>query len=97
MSKASDRRLTHDIDANALIYFPPVHRRMAADVLCKWAVERWNAEVKDRPLVNVHRRILDDTWRQVIRYAGGNPDKLIGPDHDTLVLQAQTRNVQAIK
>jgi hypothetical protein len=49
-----------------------------------WAVSRWQAEVSQRPLVNVHRRTLDDTWRQVIRYFGGDPDKLLGPDHDTL-------------
>lgn len=54
-----------------------------------WAVSRWNDEVKHRPLVNVHRRTLDDTWRQVIRYFGGDPDKLIGPSHDTLHMQAQ--------
>ena len=52
--------------------------------LLVWAVERWNAEVKNRPLVNIHRRTLDDTWRAVMRYAGGNPDELVGPDHDTL-------------
>jgi hypothetical protein len=33
----------------------------------------------------VHRRTLDDTWRQVIRHFGGDPDKLIGPNHDTLL------------
>lgn len=54
-----------------------------------WAVSRWNDEVKHRPLVNVHRRTLDDTWRQVIRYFGGDPDKLIGPSHDMLMMQAQ--------
>lgn len=50
-----------------------------------WAVERWTAEVAHRPLINVHRRTLDDTWRQVITYLGGNPNQLLGPDHDTLV------------
>jgi hypothetical protein len=50
-----------------------------------WAVSRWQAEVSQRPLVNVHRRTLDDTWRQVIRHFGGDPDKLIGPNHDTLL------------
>lgn len=54
-----------------------------------WAVSCWQAEVMNRPLVNVHRRTLDDTWRQVIRYFGGDPDKLLGPDHDTLHMQAQ--------
>lgn len=54
-----------------------------------WAVSCWQAEVSQRPLVNVHRRTLDDTWRQVIHYFGGDPDKLIGPDHDTLHMRAQ--------
>jgi hypothetical protein len=49
-----------------------------------WAVSRWQAEVSQRPLVNVHRRTLDDTWRQVVRYFGGDPDNLLGPAHDAL-------------
>lgn len=53
--------------------------------LLSWAVERWNREVKNRPLVNVNRRTLDETWRQVIRYAGGDDRELIGPAHDELV------------
>lgn len=53
--------------------------------LRQWAVERWCAEAMHRPLTNVHRRSLDDVWRQVIRYSGGDPDKLIGPAHDDLV------------
>ncbi len=51
----------------------------------EWAVERWEAEVKHRPLVNVHRRPIDDTWRQVIRYFGGDPEALCGPAHDDLI------------
>ncbi len=58
--------------------------------LLDWAVGRWNAEVRNRPLQNVYRRILDDTWRQVIRFAGGDPKALVGPDHDTLVAVAKT-------
>lgn len=50
-----------------------------------WAAGRWAAEVKNRPLMNVHRRSLDDAWRQVIRYFGGNPDQLVGPAHDDLL------------
>lgn len=51
----------------------------------RWAVERWQAEVMHRPLVNVHRRSLDDCWRQVIRHFGGDPEALVGPAHDELV------------
>lgn len=53
-----------------------------------WAVSRWHAEVANRPLINVHRRSLDDAWRQVIRHFGGDPDALIGPAHDALVAAA---------
>jgi hypothetical protein len=53
--------------------------------LLEWALYRWEAEVKDRPLQNVHRRPLDDAWRQVIRFAGGNDVVLCGPTHDDLV------------
>jgi hypothetical protein len=49
-----------------------------------WAVSRWQAEVSQRPPVNVHRRTLDDTWRQVVRYFGGDPGKLLGASHDEL-------------
>ena len=51
----------------------------------QWAVSKWHDEVANRPLVNIHRRTLDGTWRQVIRRAGGNPDELIGHSHDALV------------
>lgn len=51
-----------------------------------WACERWQREVAHRPLRNVHRRTLDDTWRQVIRRLGGDPDILLPmADHDSLV------------
>lgn len=50
-----------------------------------WAVERWNAEVSNRPLQNIHRRTLDDTWRQVIRHLGGDDVILCGPAHDELL------------
>jgi hypothetical protein len=48
-------------------------------------VSRWNDEVKHRHLVNKNRRALDDTWRQVIRWAGGDPVELLGPSHDDLL------------
>jgi hypothetical protein len=57
--------------------------------LLSWAAQRWHDEVFHRPMVNKNRRTLDDTWRQVIRFAGGDPDKLIGPDHDTLAASPQ--------
>ncbi len=51
----------------------------------QWAVGRWNDEVGLRPMQNIHRRTLDDTWRQVIKQAGGNPDELVGLSHDALL------------
>jgi hypothetical protein len=50
-----------------------------------WAVIRWNAEVANRPLQNIHRRTLDTTWRQVIRHFGGDDLILCGPSHDELL------------
>ena len=58
--------------------------RAKGDAL-EWAVSRWLDEVSNRPLANVHRRTLDDTWRQVIRHFGGDPDALVGPSHDALI------------
>jgi len=57
----------------------------AAGNALSWAVDRWIDEVKYRPLVNVHRRTLDDTWRQVMRHFGGDPEQLVGPSHDALM------------
>ncbi|ABR10595.1 BcepNY3gp60 [Burkholderia phage BcepNY3] len=57
----------------------------AETAMLDWAVGRWDAEVKNRPLTNVHRRSLDDTWRQVVRHCGGDDVSLIGPRHDDLV------------
>ena len=51
----------------------------------RWAVSRWEAEVKNRPLRNIHRRTLDDTWRQVIRHYGGDDVGLCGLPHDELI------------
>jgi hypothetical protein len=56
-----------------------------ADALLNWAVERWHAEVAHRPLINVHRRSLDDAWRQVMRRLGADDVVLCGPRHDDLL------------
>lgn len=62
----------------------------------EWAVDRWHAEVASRPLVNVHRRALDDTWRQIIRRLGGDAGLLCGPAHDELLaLAASTGQEEA--
>ena len=59
--------------------------------LLEWAVDQWKRQVGGRPLRNVHRRSLDDVWRQVIRWAGGDPDKLVGPPHDELLAMESKR------
>jgi hypothetical protein len=41
--------------------------------LAAWVLERWDAEVGNRPLENVHRRTLDNTWAQVYRKLTGCP------------------------
>lgn len=60
------------------------------DGLLEWAIAGWNREVSQRPLENKHRRTLDDVWRQVIVFAGGNPDDLLGTSHDELIAAAPT-------
>lgn len=56
----------------------------AREALANWAAERWHAEVANRPMVNVHRRALDDTWRQVLRHLGVDDRARLGPTHDEL-------------
>jgi len=53
----------------------------------KFVIDRWNAEVKDRPLRNRHRRSMDDTYRQIVKFCGANPDALLGKSHDTLLAE----------
>lgn len=53
--------------------------------LLGWAVSKWHQEVANRPTQNIHRRSLDDTWRQVIRKLNGDPDVLCGPSHDAIL------------
>ncbi|MCF6780873.1 hypothetical protein [Stutzerimonas stutzeri] len=53
--------------------------------LLEWVVDRWHAEVANRPLINLHRRTLDSTWRQVIRRLGEDDVVLIGPRHDDML------------
>lgn len=51
-----------------------------------WAVGRWKGEVLERPMSNIYRRVLDDTWRQVIRRFGGNDRELLPlAPHDELL------------
>lgn len=58
---------------------------VSRQVVIDWAVERWTLEVSERPLGNIHRRSLDDAWRQFIRYLGADDVSLLGPRHDDLI------------
>jgi len=58
--------------------------------LLAWVVGRWNDEVYFLPMDNIHRRTLDDTWRQVIRWAGSDDRALLGPTHDEILYQERT-------
>ena len=53
--------------------------------LLDWAVTSWHEQVARRPMENVYRRTLDSVWRQVIRFAGEDPQSIIGPSHDDLL------------
>ncbi len=84
------RDLRSDSDVSLI---KPNHSEQAREVL-EWAVDCWHAEVSQRPLINVHRRALDGTWRQVIRKLGGDPVDLCGPDHSTLLASAPSAGSQ---
>ncbi|HCF3394009.1 hypothetical protein ABZR47_05550 [Pseudomonas aeruginosa] len=71
-----------------LLAAAPAQAQHSVPELLEWAVDRWHAEVSLRPLINVHRRALDDTWRQVIRHLGGDTGLLCGPSHDELLAAA---------
>lgn len=77
-----------EVEIDAAIMIPASDLNEPASVegspLLEWAVEQWKRQVSGRPLQNVHRRSLDDVWRQVIRWAGGDPIVLLGPAHDEL-------------
>ncbi len=76
------------------LYAAPVAQAQhSVPELLEWAVDRWHAEVSLRPLINVHRRALDDTWRQVIRHLGGDTGLLCGPSHDELLAAAPGKEV----
>ncbi|EPU0247569.1 hypothetical protein ACVT5C_005932 [Pseudomonas aeruginosa] len=77
------------------LYAAPVAQAQhSVPELLEWAVDRWHAEVSLRPLINVHRRALDDTWRQVIRHLGGDTGLLCGPSHDELLAAAPGNSAQ---
>lgn len=43
--------------------------------LLAWAYERCDAEVKERPGNNLRKRVLLNTWNQIIVRLGGEPRK----------------------
>lgn len=83
-----DESKLHSAIAAMLAAAPGNSAQHSVPELLEWAVGRWHAEVSLRPLINVHRRALDDTWRQVIRRLGGDTGLLCGPSHDELLAAA---------
>lgn len=59
-------------------YKPHERTKMNNTELLDWAIERWYSEVRNMPYNNIYRPVLDQTWRQVIRYAGGDPEEILG-------------------
>lgn len=64
--------------------------------LIDWVAERWHAEVANRPMVNVHRRSLDDTWRQMLRHLGVDARSRLGPTHDELRAEIGSKEWEAL-
>jgi hypothetical protein len=50
--------------------------------LALWIEGRWDDEVKHRPVENIHRRTLDNTWRRIYRHVTGTelPRPVHNPD-----------------
>lgn len=55
------------------------------DELITWAVGKWFEQVANRPMTNIHRRSLDDTWRLILKHLGADDVALLGLDHDSLL------------
>jgi hypothetical protein len=91
INRASDKDMMRAWFANAIMAGHDEASRKGKKDLLDWAVERWGREVKNRPLMNVNRRPLDDVWRQVVRKAGGDPAALLGPSHDDLLKEGEDR------
>jgi hypothetical protein len=71
-------------------------RGISVEELADWVAERWHAEVKNRPMVNVHRRALDDTWRQILRHLEIDDRARLGPTHDELRAEISTAQWEAM-
>lgn len=65
-------------------------RVMGVAHMLKWIVDRWDAELSQRPLKNVHYRGLDVTWRQLYRFVSDG-EELPRPTHaESLDIQKLT-------
>lgn len=64
--------------------------------LIDWVAASWHSEVANRPMVNIHRRSLDDTWRQVLRHLGVDDRARLGPTHDELRSQISSKEWEAM-
>ncbi len=82
--------------ARLLLDHPALAQPAPVQPLIDWVVERWHAEVKNRPMVNIHRRSLDDTWRQVLRHLGVDDRARLGPTHDELRAEIGSKEWEAM-
>lgn len=64
-----------------------VQRAETEEIVANWVAEQWHAEVANRPLVNVHRKRLDDKWRQLLERLHVDHRARLGPTHDELTAQ----------
>jgi hypothetical protein len=62
----------------------PVQQAGELETVANWIAEQWHAEVANRPLVNVHRKRLDDKWRQLLERLHVDHRARLGPTHDEL-------------
>jgi len=87
-----DTRITAERELLAILAAEPAPQVQSSaphQSLIDWAVTSWHEQVAHRPMENVYRRTLDSVWRQVIRFAGEDPQSIIGPSHDDLLQQEQ--------
>ena len=77
--------------------YDALYKASDRQALIDWVAARWHAEVANRPLINVHRRTLDGTWRQVLRHLGVDDKARLGPTHDELLIGAEEAATRAQK
>lgn len=91
-----DETFTDEVRAGEHFGNRPDGRPPSCIGLHEWAVACWREQVEHRSLANDYRRTLDTVWRQVLRFAGGSPDEVLGPSHDELCSRLTTNAYLAL-